>query len=283
MAQRTLELTCADGYRLSARCFEPVGPVRGGVLIVSAMGVKQGFYSAFADWLARQGYLTLTFDYRGIGGSRQGPLAGLRATLDDWATLDCAAALNQLEHELPSQPLFWVGHSLGGQIFGLVPKTDRISKMITVAAGSGYWRENARPLRYVVGWLWFVVAPLAMAATGYFPGRRLRMVGDLPRGVMAQWRRWCLDPEYMVGAEGQATRARFAAVRTPIVSFSFTDDQLMSRQNIDSVHGFYSEAPRKMVYLSPRDVGAKAIGHFGFFRSAFESSLWRDHLLPELH
>lgn len=72
----------------------------------------------------------------------------------------------------------------------------------------------------------------------------LRKVGDLPKGVMAQWRRWCLDPEYAVGAEGEAVRAEYAAVRAPIVSISFSDDEMMSARNIESIHSFYSGAPR---------------------------------------
>lgn len=117
---------------------------------------------------------------------------------------------------------------------------------------------------------------------GYFPGKALRKVGDLPRGVMAQWRRWCLDPEYAVGAEGDAVRAEYAAVRAPIVSISFSDDEMMSVRNTESIHSFYSGVPRTLKRIAPRDIGARRIGHFGFFRAAFESSLWRPHLLPEL-
>jgi predicted alpha/beta hydrolase len=116
--------------------------------------------------------------------------------------------------------------------------------MLTVAAGSGYWRENSPELRWRAPWLWFVVVPLAMPLFGYFPGKRLRKVGDLPRGVMAQWRRWCLDREYAVGAEGGDVRALYAAVETPIVSLSFADDEFMSARNVESLHGFYVNARR---------------------------------------
>jgi len=37
-----------------------------------------------------------------------------------------------------------------------------------------------------------------------------------------------------------------------------------------------------MKRIAPGEVGAKRVGHFGFFRPAFEASLWRRHLLPEL-
>ena len=37
-----------------------------------------------------------------------------------------------------------------------------------------------------------------------------------------------------------------------------------------------------MKRIAPRDIGVESIGHFGFFRAAFEPTLWRPHLLPEL-
>jgi len=56
----------------------------------------------------------------------------------------------------------------------------------------------------------------------------------------------------------------------------------MSARNTESIHGFYVNAPRTMKRLGAADIGARRIGHFGFFRAAFEQSLWRAHLLPEL-
>jgi predicted alpha/beta hydrolase len=183
---------------------------------------------------------------------------------------------------LPQPPLYWIGHSLGGQILALVPNKHSVAKAVTVATGSGYWLENVPSLRLKVWWLWYVLTPIALRVCGYFPGRALRKVGDLPKGVMAQWRRWCLDPEYAVGAEGDAVRAEYAAVRAPIVSISFEDDEMMSARNTESIHSFYTSAPRTLKRIAPRDIGVARIGHFGFFRAAFEFSLWRPHLLPEL-
>jgi predicted alpha/beta hydrolase len=271
-------VTAADGQQIAARFFPPTGEAKGAVLVVPAMGVSQDYYEPFAHWLAQQGFTAATFDYRGTGRSRPSELRGFKADIFDWARLDCAAMIDAL----PQRPLYWIGHSLGGQILGLVPNRDRVSKAITVATGSGYWRENTPRIRPMAWWLWFVVTPPALALWGYFPGKALRKVGDLPKGVMAQWRRWCLDPEYAVGAEGDAIRAQYAAVRTPIVSLSFADDEMMSLRNTESIHGFYAAAPRKMKRIAPQDIGAPRLGHFGFFRSVFEASLWRGHLLPEL-
>ncbi len=270
------------GHEITAQIFEPPAPPRGTILIAPAMGVTQSFYAPLASWLATQGFLVATFDYQGIGRSLHGPLRAVRADIFDWARADCAAMIDTLVAAAPERPLCWIGHSLGAQILPLVPNRARVAKIITIAAGSGYWRENPRALRWRVWWLWYIVVPAALRLAGYFPGRRLRKVGDLPRAVMAQWRRWCLDPQYLVGAEGDEVRAQFAAVETPIVALSFTDDEFMSAQNTRSLHDLYTRAPRFMARIDPRDVGEPRIGHFGFFRPRCEASLWRPYLLPAL-
>jgi len=276
------EIITADGHMIIGRLFVPEKQPKGAVLIAPAMGAPQNYYAPFAAWLRSQGFLAATFDYRGTGLSRRGSLRGFDANIIDWARLDCAAMVETLSARAPGRPLYWVGHSLGGQILPFVPNRGRVSKMVTVATGSGYWRENSPPLRRTVWWLWYVIAPLSVRLFGYFPGKRLRKVGDLPRGVMEQWRRWCLNREYAVGAEGDRVRTLYASVKLPIVSFSFIDDEYMSARNTESIHSFFANAPLKMKRLAPKDIGARRIGHFGFFRPAFESSLWGSHLLPEL-
>jgi predicted alpha/beta hydrolase len=172
------------------------------------------------------------------------------------------------------RPVYWVGHSLGGQILGLLPNYARINRAVTVGAGSGYWRENADGLRIYVWWLWYVLVPVCLPLFGYFPGQRLRKVGDLPRGVMAQWRRWCLDCEYMMGEGGYELRRQYAALTLPLLSVSFTDDEFMSERNIESLHAFYSGAQLEMWRMRPEDAGQERVGHFGFFRPRSRSTLW---------
>lgn len=278
-------ILAADGHALAARFFSPgesYPTPRGAVIIAPAMGVAQEYYADFANWLAMNGYAAITFDYRGMGHSRRGSLRGFKADIFDWARLDCNAAADALTQRFPEAPLYWIGHSLGGQILAFFPQHRRLQKAITIGTGSGYWLENVWTLRSYVWWLWYFVVPVALPLFDYFPGRKLKKVGDLPRGVMAQWRRWCLNRDYAVGVEGEPVRRQYAAVTAPIVSLSFTDDEFMSARNTESLHGFYTQAERTMKRISPKDIGVKHIGHFGFFRYRFAESLWVQHLLPEL-
>jgi predicted alpha/beta hydrolase len=267
-------LAMPGGTSLVFRTFRGTAQPHAAVIIPSAMGVAQKFYTQFAQWLARQGYHVTTFDYRGIGFSAPRSLRGYPVNIFDWARQDCAAVIDLVKAQLPDVPLHWIGHSLGGQLIGLIPNRDRIDRVMTIGTGNGYWLENTWRTKSTVWWLWFVAVPLALRAVGYFPGKRLRKVGDLPFGVMEQWRRWCLNREYVVGAEGEQVRASYASVSMPMLSLSFTDDEMMSARGIRTLHGLYVNAPVEYRRIAPPEIGAKHIGHFGFFRPQFEQSLW---------
>jgi predicted alpha/beta hydrolase len=271
-----LALSTPDGAALAARLYRPAGAPRAAVLIGGAMGVRQDYYRAFAEWLAAQGYLTLSFDYRGLGESlpRGRSLRGFDADLFDWAR-DTDAAVEALVREVGDVPLYIVGHSLGAQLPGLLAQRDRVAGLVSIAAGSGYWRDNAPPLKRVVLYFWHVLVPVATAVCGYFPGRRIGKVGDLPRGVVLQWRKWCMNPLYHVGAEGAAVKAQFEAARFPVVALSMTDDELMTERGTRVLVDCYANAPRRIERIAPADVQARRIGHFGFFRDQFRATLWQ--------
>lgn len=277
-----LTLTTPNGHQIVAYDYQPDSLSQATIVLAPAMGVPQSFYERCAVWLTTAGYRVVTFDYFGLGESAPATLRGLNTTILDWATQDCATVLHHVSQQDSEQEIIWLAHSVGGQLFGAIPNNHLVSRMITVATGSGYWLENAPALKRKAWLLWFFAVPVSLPLFGYFPGKRLRMVGDLPKAVMQQWRRWCLHKDYLIGVEGPELREKFAAVTTPITSFSVTDDELLSARNIESLHSFYRQAPLRMIRIAPADISVKQIGHFGFFRSRFEPTLWRDYLLPEL-
>lgn len=268
-------LITPDGATLVLRSWTPTPPARGNVVIGGAMGVRQDYYGAFAQWLAGQGWRVTTFDYRGSGLSLpEGcSLREVKADLFDWAR-DYEAVVDHAHAAAPDLPLFLIGHSLGAQLPGLLANQHKVSGMLSVAAGSGYWRENAPQLKRIVPYFWWVLVPLATRLCGYFPGRRLRKVGDLPKGVILQWRKWCLDPKYSVGAEGEPVRQSYAGVRFPVLALSITDDELMTLRGTQSLLALYENARRELHRIAPEDLAVRRIGHFGAFRGEQETRLW---------
>jgi predicted alpha/beta hydrolase len=277
MAQRAVEVDA--GVAVEMRLFTPADgrPPSFAVVVGGAMGVHQGYYRPFAEWLAGQGAAVATFDYRGTFASRRpdprSSLRGFDADLYSWAR-DFDAVIDETAANAPGVPIYVVGHSLGAQLPGMLRNRGRIAGLLGVATGSGYWRDNAPPLKRVVLWFWHVLVPAATWAFGYFPGARLGKVGDLPRGVILQWRRWCMNPRYHVGAEGATVRELFASVRFPVVALSMTDDEMMTERGTHVLVDCYANAPRLVERIAPGDVQARRIGHFGFFRDAFAPTLW---------
>lgn len=271
-------LAADDGTPLAVRFFEPAEGVarRGAVLIGGAMGVRQDYYRAFAAWLAQQGFMVATFDYRGSGESQpaSGTLRGFQADLFDWAR-DTDTVIEALAARAGGAPIYLIGHSLGAQLPGLLQHRDRLAGLLSVAAGSGYWRDNAPQLKRIVLYFWHVLVPVGTALFGYFPGKRIGKVGDLPKGVVLQWRKWCMHPRYHVGAEGAVVRERFEAARFPVVALSITDDELMTERGTRVLVDCYANAPRRIERIAPADVQARRIGHFGFFREQFRGTLWQ--------
>lgn len=271
-----------DAFDIVGRLFEPEAEQSGVVVIAPAMAVAQEYYAPIASWLADRGFLVITFDYRGTGQSLRGSLRGFSADIFDWARQDCSAVLQYALQRSAGQPLYWIGHSVGGQIVPLVKDATSVSKIITIAAGVGYWRTNPRPLRYYAMLLWYLIVPTVVPLFGYFPGERMRMLGDLPAGVIRQWRRWCLNPRYSVGAEGPEVEAEYAAIRAPLFSLSFSDDEFMSRRSIEVLNELYENAEVTAQIVGPEELGGSHIGHFGFFRAAVAEPLWKKYLLVEL-
>ena len=149
-----------------------------------------------------------------------------------------------------------------------------------MAAGSGYWRQNAPQLRRRVLFMWHGLVPVLTPLFGYFPGRRIGAVGDLPAGVIRQWRRWCLHPDYS-GSEGPAARQRYAAVRFPILALSISDDEMMTLPGTQSLLALYAGAPHAIERVTPADHGLARIGHLGWFHRRHQPDLW-PHTLQAL-
>lgn len=272
-----VRIATADGLALAATHYEPDGSANGRVVLITAgTGVKRGFYDRFARFLAGRGFAVLTLDYRGIGGSRPRTLRGFRARMRDWGELDLPATIDWLEARHPERELWMLGHSAGGQIVGLAPNNHKLRGLLAVAAQSGYWRLWDAPRRYLYALLWYVVMPAATRLCGYFPSKLLGLGEELPAGVAREWARWCRDPQYMVDDAGLPLRPHFASFRAPILAYSFADDPFAPRRAVEELLRFYRNAPVTHRHVAPSDAGARAIGHFGFFREPLRATLWED-------
>jgi predicted alpha/beta hydrolase len=252
-------------------------------LINAGAGIGSAYYDRFARYLSQAGVPTLLYDYRGIGRSRPRSLKGFSASVEDWGSKDCAAALEWLSSRFPGARRVVIGHSVGGFVTGFVTNGPLIDRMLLVGAHTGYWRDYALIARPGMYMLWHVLMPSLTRVVGYFPGRRLHLSEDLPAGVAMEWanRRhpdfwWnrrtpdgALDTEWRESALG-----RFQAIRARTLSLSFSDDAFATEAATDRLVGLYRNCSTTRIVIRPGDAGRQKIGHFGFFRSRFRDLLW---------
>lgn len=255
--------------------------VKGVCVVAAATGVAQYLYQDFALWLTTLGYDVVTFDYDGIGLSVDKHVKYCKSDVLSWAYNDCPAVLDFVERHFFDLECIWIGHSVGGHMLGMMPNTAQISRAITVAAGTGTWWYNSTPTKRVSWFLWYFLVPVTVPLLGYFPGDKLNIMCNLPKGVMMQWRRWCLKEGYAVEKEGQWLKERFANVNVPIHAIAFSDDEMMSMKNIDMLHSQFSSANITRQTVNAKDVGHKRIGHIGWHKERYQS-MWEQVFKPLL-
>lgn len=268
----TVRLKADNGEPLTLTRWAPEHEARDtqAVVVAPAMATPAAYYSDFARWVASQGHIAYTFDYQGYGASATGPLSQVRADFLTWGS-DAAAVLRYVSQEEPGRPVQWVGHSLGGQLLAFVDPVP-LSRAVIVCSGTGYWRNGTGRDLWLAPVLWRIITPLTTRALGYYPGRRLRLLGDIPGPVMRQWAHWCMQPNYMLSVHPEFAE-RFAAVRIPVTSVSFTDDATMSEAATAHLEGWYSGAQLDRRRYVPGDLGTERIGHMAIFRPR-HARLW---------
>ncbi len=273
---RDIVIPATDGYRLAATIFDPPEDddrPEHLVVIASATGVRRRYYGAFASWLANRGTRVVTFDYRGIGGSRPERLSGFDASLVDWGERDLASVIDWTATTFGRGRTSLVGHSVGGQLLGLVRDPSVLRAVVMVGSQSGDYRLWPSMVdRAWYGALWHALVPGVASTLGYLPGS-LGIGEDLPGGVARQWARWCRTPGYMVGGDGHARRDLYRRVTSPILAFGFDDDEYAPPDAVSALLALYENAPITRHQVSTSEA---KVGHFGFFRDRFASSFWQE-------
>ena len=266
------------------------------ILISSATAVKQTFYRHLATHLANEGYNVLTYDYRGIGDSCQSLKSSLRGfddmTMSDWALKDMPGALDYLLLQQSKTQttagtderhrLYMFGHSIGGQIAGLLPEdlSNKVNGMITVSSQSGYWKLQGDEQKYVVCFHVHVTLPLLANVVGYMPWSWFTNgAQDLPKNAAIQWSKWCRQPNYILD-DTSLPLHRYKSFNCPILAYSIEDDKWGTSNSVDKMMlSAYPNVERR--HLHPKENPAsegdaiQSIGHFGYFREE-SYPLWTD-------
>ena len=303
---RPTTLTAADGRELAACWFEPYEPPHAVAVVSAAGGVPQGYYRAFAQWLAARGYAVLTYDYRGIGASCQGPLRQDPARMTDWAVRDMSAALaaaadradqggradradrggrgerGEVGGRSGRLPLLLVGHSFGGNCAAFAHGVQRADALLMVASGTGEPRLYPWPQRALLLIAFRLWLPALLPLFGHLPGWALGPGAQpLPAGAARQWVRWGLQRGWAFADPEMAPYSRAATLTAPLHLWSVEDDRAHApRRAVDALAAHFKQAAVQRHHLQPSEFGLRQLGHFGVFRRQAGPPLWQRLLQP---
>jgi len=269
-----------DGFPLAATVFEPPSPLKGVLVIGSALGVPRYLYYKFGRFISQHGFVVLVFDYRGIFESRNKKIRGSEIKMEDWGTFDINAALSWVHAQFPDLKIYYLGHSCGGQLVGLASACTEIRAMVFIAAQTGYWKLWPFPYHIAVFLAWYLLIPLVAPLFDYFPARVLQISSvNFPSGVARQWAAWGRTANYLFDEKFNLDTHRYPEIQIPLLSIGFADDRMLAPPKaIDELLTYYPNADISRMHVSPADYGLSTIGHFGFFREQSKGPLWDEVL-----
>lgn len=276
-----LVITTPDGYQLAATEFQPANAHNKagngtGVIINGATGVLRKFYKNFAQYLCEQGFTVLTYEFRGIGESQKIQQDAPEPSMLHWGQRDMDAALKLFSTRHPELTIKGIGHSIGGQLFGVLPDNNRYSHFLSIASQHIYWKNWPMKDRPITIAFFFLILPLFYKLTGGLPNW---VLGSeyLPKQVARDWSRFGRKKAWVADEKGQPLREGFKSYEGKIKFIGMADDKRFAPPNcIKQLYNEFENAEKDLQIIKPNDYGMKAIDHFGFFQKKMNKQAWHE-------
>ena len=265
-----------DGYQLSATLYTPELPNDQCIIINGATGVLRKYYHAFAKHLSQYGFVVLTYDYRGIGDTQKVEDSAPSPTMLHWGQRDMDAVLNFVQGTLPEYRILGVGHSIGGQLLGVVPDNHRYHAYLNVASQHIHWRNWPIVDQPLTALFFFGVLPLFTTFTGGLPKW---VLGSeyLPKQVAKDWSRFGRKKAWIADEKGKPLREGYRSYRGKMRFLAMKDDRRFAPPAcVERLAQEFTQAPKDVKVITPSDYGMKRIDHFGFFQKHMNRSAWDD-------
>ncbi len=275
-----ITIPAKDGYPLVGQLYaSPKTTAKNKVLIInSATAVSQKLYHHYASYMAVHGYDVITYDYRGIADSRPKKLRGFQTSFMDWGDKDFSGVISYTKKEFPNRKILVMGHSIGGTIIGMTKKNTEIEGIINIGAQTAYYKDWNKKQRRKIYFLWHILLPWITNIVGYFPGKKLGMLEDVPKGVIQQWHNRRKHTDMKKQLENNGIELFYNAYQSKLLTLGIEDDPIGTEPAIQRVHELFEASNKQLEIIKLEDISIDKIGHFGFFSRKFKDSLWNKTL-----
>lgn len=277
MSCKEVIIPTSDGYQLRGTFFSTDETHHSLVIINGATGVLRRYYQPFAEYLREQGFSVLTYDFRGIGESTQRQKDAPAPTMLDWGQVDMNAVLSWAKDNHPDKTIRGVGHSIGGQLLGVLPDNNRYHSFLGIASQHIYWRywptvmSRLKILAFFRG-----VLPLFYKTTGTLPSWVLGSE-TLPKKVAMDWSRFSCKSSYLADEQGQSVRTGFDNFQGRLRLCAIDDDHMFAPEScVRELGKLYKNITPQIRVIKPDEFGMRSIDHFGFFKKQMDRRAWQE-------
>ena len=258
----------ADGTENSLTIFTAApGPSAPVVVCWPAMGVSARYYETLAAALAGNGLIAVTADLRGVGRSSVRASSSTNFGYADMISQDMPAVLDAVAAKFPRAPVYFLGHSLGGQLSALFlaanPDDTRVAGLILVAASSVYYKGWDFP-RWIWIWLGIRLVRGITGILGYFPGHRMGFGGQEAKGVIRDWYHLGVTGKYDIAGQNQPLEEMLGRVDRPVLAITLENDPMAPEKAAGFLTDKLKSAPKTRVHLKTEAFDAEKVTHFSW-------------------
>lgn len=235
-------------------------------VILGALATPASFYEPLAAELTGRGWSVAAIEQRGLGASNLRPSREHTWGFADVVHDDLPVALDWVRRQAPDQPLYLLGHSLGGHYATIAAGlyAEGIDGVVLPACGSPWVEAYDDPTRARIRQL-IEAIPVLHEQHGYYPGAEVGFGGDEARGVMDDWRHLARTNRYRIAGDDTTIATQVAAYDGPVLMVRMADDDFAPERAVAAgMARFTARRPTERV-LDADDIGGPA-DHYGWAR-----------------
>ncbi|QSE97849.1 hypothetical protein [Fulvivirga lutea] len=238
------------------------------IIFGSAMGVKRRFYSKIAHFFNERRFNCVTFDYSGMFHEDE-PLGN--KDIGSFGKNDLSEVISYCKTILQSKHIFFVGHSIAGQILPLARNANKLTASYLVASQSvcsHLWKGKNKS---IVNLFWNILTPLALKLIGYMPSYFYGGKNNLSKAIASDWARLAKTKHGVYGEGSNSLKYLTYDVPTKFVSIK-GDDLLAPRKAVEDLFDKYGTNIKVHEHISNTE---DTLDHFNFFQVR-NRILWED-------
>lgn len=243
------------------------------IIFGPAMGVKSSFYQTIASYFNEHGFNCLLFDYHGMFfevGSREA------TDIAAFGRTDLASVIDYATAELQTTDLFFIGHSVSGQVLPLAPNANAFKAAYLVASQSVDVTNWSGRSRLAANAFWNILIPAAVTLYPYLPSWVYGGKHHLSKSVARDWARLAKS-QGGIAEDSRYNTSRYRAFTVPTKFVSIEGDNLLApKKAVAHLYQQYGSPIKNLHHQSA--ASSKHLDHFSFFKK-HNQHLWSDILI----